>query len=257
MRLAGVWLRRSIWRGLSSMSKAADEVGDALVGEAALAEDFDFAGEEGGDLGAGVAFGVGAGGFAEFAGGEGDLVDGVGLRVADMVNLLRAIVARRMTRARGWSAPTDIRGGLIGAKRRFHSLFLSGTDGGVAERGAVPIRESGLATGRCLFSPKESDLLQRSYDSGPEVQIAAWRDSRMTEDREVAGADGPGRAEISKRREAPGMSDGAAQAGRGRVDRNTRWPPYVQFLMVVAVTALFLLLAVSMQRHHFFEWRVL
>ena len=32
---------------------------------------------------------------------------------------------------------------------------------------------------------------------------------------------------------------------------NTRWPQYVQYLVVVGVTALFLLLAVSMQRHHF------
>jgi hypothetical protein len=32
---------------------------------------------------------------------------------------------------------------------------------------------------------------------------------------------------------------------------NTRWPQYVQYLVVVGVTALFLLLAVSMQQHHF------
>jgi hypothetical protein len=32
---------------------------------------------------------------------------------------------------------------------------------------------------------------------------------------------------------------------------NSRWPQYVQFLVVVTVTVLFLLLAVSMQRHHF------
>lgn len=32
---------------------------------------------------------------------------------------------------------------------------------------------------------------------------------------------------------------------------NSRWPEYVQFLVVVGLTVLFLLLAVSMQRHHF------
>jgi hypothetical protein len=32
---------------------------------------------------------------------------------------------------------------------------------------------------------------------------------------------------------------------------NSRWPPYVQYLVVVGITVLFLLLAVNMQRHHF------
>ena len=32
---------------------------------------------------------------------------------------------------------------------------------------------------------------------------------------------------------------------------NSRWPDYMQFLAVVVVTVLFLLLAVSMSRHHF------
>jgi hypothetical protein len=32
---------------------------------------------------------------------------------------------------------------------------------------------------------------------------------------------------------------------------NSRWPQYVQALIVLGVTMLFLLLAVSMQRHHF------
>jgi hypothetical protein len=32
---------------------------------------------------------------------------------------------------------------------------------------------------------------------------------------------------------------------------NSRWPEYVQFLFVVGLTVLLLLLAVSMQRHHF------
>lgn len=34
---------------------------------------------------------------------------------------------------------------------------------------------------------------------------------------------------------------------------NSRWPEYVQFLFVVCLTMLFLLLAVSMQRHHFMQ----
>ncbi len=32
---------------------------------------------------------------------------------------------------------------------------------------------------------------------------------------------------------------------------HSRWPQYVQYLLVVGMTALFLLLAVSMQQHHF------
>ena len=32
---------------------------------------------------------------------------------------------------------------------------------------------------------------------------------------------------------------------------NSRWPPAVQFLVVAVLTLLFLLLAVSMRRHHF------
>jgi hypothetical protein len=32
---------------------------------------------------------------------------------------------------------------------------------------------------------------------------------------------------------------------------NSRWPQLVQFLVVAVVTGLLLLLAVSMQRHHF------
>ena len=34
---------------------------------------------------------------------------------------------------------------------------------------------------------------------------------------------------------------------------NSRWPEYVQFLFVVCLTILFLLLAVSMKRHHFMQ----
>jgi hypothetical protein len=32
---------------------------------------------------------------------------------------------------------------------------------------------------------------------------------------------------------------------------NSRWPEYVQFVFVVCLTVLFLMLAVSMSRHHF------
>lgn len=43
--------------------------------------------------------------------------------------------------------------------------------------------------------------------------------------------------------------------GRPREGRpsgpNSRWPQYVQYLVVVGLTVLFLLLAVSMRRHHF------
>jgi hypothetical protein len=57
----------------------------------------------------------------------------------------------------------------------------------------------------------------------------------------------------------PGSPVGASRPGipcgpRKAVARggpNSRWPQYVQFLVVVIVSVLFLLLAVSMQRHHF------
>ena len=46
----------------------------------------------------------------------------------------------------------------------------------------------------------------------------------------------------------------AENQGTGRPSRpNSRWPDYMQFLAVVVVTVLFLLLAVSMSRHHFFQ----
>jgi hypothetical protein len=48
----------------------------------------------------------------------------------------------------------------------------------------------------------------------------------------------------------PGIPSGPRKAV-ARGGPNSRWPQYVQFLVVVAVTVLFLLLAVSMQRHHF------
>ena len=65
-----------------------DEAGDALVGEAALAEDLDFTGEQGNDLEAGVALGVDAGSLAEFACCDRDLIDGVGFVVGGHGDLL-------------------------------------------------------------------------------------------------------------------------------------------------------------------------
>ncbi len=69
----------------------------------------------------------------------------------------------------------------------------------------------------------------------------------------------PGRVEISSGASGAGIPGGARMPGilvgpRKRVrpsGPNTRWPQYVQYLVVVGVTALFLLLAVSMQQHHF------
>ena len=69
----------------------------------------------------------------------------------------------------------------------------------------------------------------------------------MAEDgssREPAGPATP----IGMRR--PGIPSGPRKAV-ARGGPNSRWPQYVQFLVVVTVTVLFLLLAVSMQRHHF------
>jgi hypothetical protein len=46
----------------------------------------------------------------------------------------------------------------------------------------------------------------------------------------------------------------AENQGTGRPNGpNSRWPDYMQFLAVVVVTVLFLLLAVSMSRHHFLQ----
>jgi hypothetical protein len=64
---------------------------------------------------------------------------------------------------------------------------------------------------------------------------------------------------ISKEPARPAMPIGASRPGipsgprraAARSGPNSRWPQYVQFLVVVTVTVLFLLLAVSMQRHHF------
>ena len=57
--------------------EALEEAGDALVGEAALAEEADLVAEHGDDLFRGEEFFFGAGGLAELAGGGGDLVGGV------------------------------------------------------------------------------------------------------------------------------------------------------------------------------------
>ncbi len=48
----------------------------------------------------------------------------------------------------------------------------------------------------------------------------------------------------------PGIPSGPRKSV-ARGGPNSRWPQYVQFLVVVIVSVLFLLLAVSMQRHHF------
>ncbi len=80
----------------------------------------------------------------------------------------------------------------------------------------------------------------------------------MTED---CGSREPGRAEISSDVRGAEIPGGARMPGilvgpRKRVrpsGPNTRWPQYVQYLVVVGVTALFLLLAVTMQQHHFFN----
>ena len=49
----------------------------------------------------------------------------------------------------------------------------------------------------------------------------------------------------------PGIPIGPRKQVERARGPNTRWPPYIQALVVVGVTVLFLVLAVSMQRHHF------
>ena len=66
---------------------------------------------------------------------------------------------------------------------------------------------------------------------------------------EMAG--GAGRGELPSAR-MPGMLLGPRRPARPS-GPNTRWPRYVQYLTVVGITALFLLLAISMQGHHFFN----
>jgi len=65
--------------------------------------------------------------------------------------------------------------------------------------------------------------------------------------REIAGA---GRGQIPTSARMPGLLVGPRKPARPS-GPNTRWPPYVQYLVVVGMTALFLFLAISMQRHHF------
>jgi hypothetical protein len=49
----------------------------------------------------------------------------------------------------------------------------------------------------------------------------------------------------------PGIPSGPRKPVAREGGPGSRWPQYVQALVVVGVTLLFLLLAVSMQRHHF------
>jgi hypothetical protein len=58
--------------------EAGEEVGDLVVGEAALSEETNLFGEHSDHLRGGEALLFGAGGLAEFDGGAGYLVDGVG-----------------------------------------------------------------------------------------------------------------------------------------------------------------------------------
>lgn len=48
----------------------------------------------------------------------------------------------------------------------------------------------------------------------------------------------------------PGIPSGPRRAVTRR-GPNSRWPQYIQFLVVLTLTVLFLFLAISMQRHHF------
>jgi hypothetical protein len=70
----------------------------------------------------------------------------------------------------------------------------------------------------------------------------------MTEDGRPREPVRPGTPIVGASR--PGIPSGPRRAV-ARGGPNSRWPQYVQFLVVVTVTVLFLLLAVSMQRHHF------
>jgi hypothetical protein len=64
----------------------------------------------------------------------------------------------------------------------------------------------------------------------------------MAEDR---GSNGPGGS-------VPGAPGPSRPGGLKRPSGpNSRWPPVVQFLVVAGLMVLFLLLAVSMRRHHF------
>jgi hypothetical protein len=63
----------------------------------------------------------------------------------------------------------------------------------------------------------------------------------MAEDRGSNGPGGPGTSRPGLGRTGPSRPSGP----------HSRWPQYVQFLVVVGLMVLFLLLAVSMRRHHF------
>jgi hypothetical protein len=74
--------------------------------------------------------------------------------------------------------------------------------------------------------------------------------SKERSGREIAGS--AGRGEIPAGARMPGILMGPRKPARPS-GPNTRWPPIVQYLTVVGITALFLLLAISMQEHHFFN----
>ena len=78
----------------------------------------------------------------------------------------------------------------------------------------------------------------------------------MIEDLGPQGPIGPGRPSVpSSARRVDVPAAGRVGEARKPVEPgvpHSRWPQYVQYLVVVGVTALFLLLAASMQRHHFF-----
>ncbi len=97
MRLAGVLPAALNLTRLDVDIEAADESGDELVAEAALAQDLDLPGEQGDDFGVGIALGVSARGFAELAGSEGDLVDGVGFLAGRHGGFLRVCELRMVT----------------------------------------------------------------------------------------------------------------------------------------------------------------
>jgi hypothetical protein len=71
--------------------------------------------------------------------------------------------------------------------------------------------------------------------------------SKERSGREIAGA---GRGEMPVGARMPGILMGPRKPAKPS-GPNTRWPPLVQYLTVVGITALFLLLAISLQRHHF------
>jgi hypothetical protein len=90
-----------------------EHAGDALVGEAALAEAADLTIEEVDNLGAGKAFLVGAGGFAKFASDDSDLFGGVG------ASLCHGIPYEVIRRRESWrSLPGEVRLGPSANGRR-------------------------------------------------------------------------------------------------------------------------------------------